>query len=670
MASASSHSHQQSSYEYLDALLAVVPHDASVPKEIEMASPSRGGAYPKFVDTALRLASGGPPRPDDAPHLRDAWPEVQASVQRALHALHSHPLSSSSPSRQQQKQQHTNKRKRSPPPPPSSSSKPLATTTTKKPKYEGGEGDTGAADAPDEEGHQEEEEEEEEEDAAQLTLHALSATAPVRHKVDITLHARTLRLAHSTTGAAKASCARTALTRVYLLPTRARSSGAMQWTALLLAGDKPSPPPAPRGASSARARARAGSGAGAGAVGAAPRFELACAVPDSSSVVPRITTHASASASTASSSFPHAGTAAAAAATTTATNARDTLLAFLSSILSGITTTPTLTLTTVERGTPLAGITAFRGVRETSLWFFDGDGAGILADARPAEFWAVADLAPGDAGVRVRTATGRTCSVVLTRRRRPLLLPRGNETDDEDDEGEETEFQMIDGKERERILEWVRSYRGSFGITKEQAALQDEAQEEAAAAADGQGQGQGQGQGRGRDGDSGAGRGRGGVGGGRGDSDDSDSDFEVESGDSDGGSPSNSNGSDGSGGSGSDADEHHESRSEDEDDEDEDEDEDDEDEDGMVELDPKHHPLLRADALLPKMSRAAMDDAVQLVVGDLLVGGGGGGGPGRQAARRSAPSGPGPGPPAAAHDQDEHEEHEDEGDDEEDELDD
>ena len=35
--------------------------------------------------------------------------------------------------------------------------------------------------------------------------------------------------------------------------------------------------------------------------------------------------------------------------------------------------------------------------------------------------------------------------------------------------------------------------------------------------------------------------------------------------------------------------------------------------------DPKHHPLLRAGAL-PKMSRAAMDAAVELVMGDLVVG--------------------------------------------------
>src|SRR6267154_5195645 len=215
-----SHSHRQP-YEYLDALLTAIPND-TIPPEIT-SRPSQGDAtshlpYSKFVDTALRLASGGPARPDDAPQIRDTWLEIQTSVQRSLHALHP-PSSSSS--------QQLAKRKLSP------SSSPLSSlpntinnnNNNKKPKYEdGGEDDKDEDDG---------------DDVPQLTLHAISATAPVRHKIDITLHTRTLRLAHSTTGAPTARCARIALTRIFLLPTRARSSGALQWTALLLAGDKP-----------------------------------------------------------------------------------------------------------------------------------------------------------------------------------------------------------------------------------------------------------------------------------------------------------------------------------------------------------------------------------------------------------------------------------------------
>jgi len=541
-AAMASASHSQRPYEYLDALLATLPHE-SIPQDIAstyLGSGHSSSPYPKFIDTVLRLVSGGPARADEAPHLGGAWPEIQASVQRALDALH-HPSSSSST-------QPPTKRKYAP-------SSPAA--NQKKPKHERGEGNGQAGDAVDED---------DADDAPHLTLHALSATAPVRHKVDIMLHARTLRLAHSTTGAPTARCARTVLTQAFLLPTRARSSGALQWTTLLLAGDKPAPP-APKGA-------RAASGTGAANTAGTARFELTCSVPDSTSAaVPRMTIH-----SPPSASAPLSQTA----------STREALLTLLSSIISGTS----VTLTTVERAGPVAGITAFRGVRETSLWFFDGAGAGILTDARPAEFWALADLARGEAGVRVRTATGRTCSVVLTRRSAHSNEKRGEEAEveEEEEEGEETEFQMIDGKEREGILEWVRRHRDAFGIAPAQRGAQaPQTAGTAAEAKDGEGAGAG--------GDS-----------------DSDSDFEVSSVSSDGGSPSS--GSNSGSGSGSDAgsdegeddgSEHGSQGQESDDDGDED----------VVELNPKHHPLLRAGAL-PKMSRAAMDAAVGLVVGDLV----------------------------------------------------
>jgi hypothetical protein len=289
-------------------------------------------------------------------------------------------------------------------------------------------------------------------------------------------------------------------------------------------------------------------------------------------------------------------------------SAREALLSLISSVISDTS----VALTTIERAGPLTGITAFRGVRETSLWFFDGAGAGILADARPAEFWALADLARGETGVRVRTATGRTCSVVLTRRGVHGGEKRGEEAmlEDEDEEGEETEFQMIDGKERERILEWVRRHRDAFGIaTAQRGAQAAKMAGTAAEAKDGEGTGAG--------GDS-----------------DSDSDFEVSSASSDGGSPNSGSGSSSDAGSG-------EAEAEAEDDGSEpgsqDRESDDDDDDDVVELDPKHHPLLRARAL-PKMSRAAMDAAVGLVVGD-LVGQAGQGPPG--------PAKAGPGHPVA-----------------------
>ncbi|KAI9459942.1 hypothetical protein BJY52DRAFT_1186245 [Lactarius psammicola] len=540
---------------YLDALLDAIPDDA-IPPDLKIASTSH--SIPKFIDAALRLASGGSSRPDDDALLRGPWPQIQASLQHALHALGSPPAHA--------------KRKRSLSP----SSAQAPPTNNKKPKHE--------------------EEEDGEEDPPHLTLHALSATAPVRHKVDITLHTRSLRLAHATTGVSVARCARTVLTRAFLLPTRARATGAPQWTALLLAGDTPTPPP------SAASRKKNGAGTAKGKEKVSARFELACSVSEAGAV-PRLTTHHSASTTTSvvSTSTPSSSS----APPNTyppPSSPHQALLYLLSSLSTPTPTTATGSYTTpklvqIERGAPLAGITAFRGARETSLWFLDG--AGVLADTRPAEFWALSDLARGDTGVRVRTATGRTCTVVLTRCPAPRTTP--TEESEEDDEGEETEFQMIDGKERERIAEWARRHKSAFGI----AITHGEGAEAGGASASA-------------------------VGGvvARGDSD-SDSDFEQESEESDGGSPSPSGsssdpgeheGSEESGNEGG-ASEGAEGSAETEGDDGDDEE--------IVELDPKRHPLLRAAeaGAIPKMSRAAVDAAVGLVVDDLVGRGSDGPGP-------------------------------------------
>ncbi|KAH9056840.1 hypothetical protein EDB87DRAFT_1566023 [Lactarius vividus] len=545
---------------YLDALLDAVPDDA-IPLDLKTASTSH--SVPKFVDTALRLASGGSSRQDDDARLRDAWPQIQASLQHALHALGSPPTHA--------------KRKRS-------SSPAQAPPTNKKPKHE--------------------EEEDGEEDPPHLTLHALSATAPVRHKVDITLHARSLHLAHATTGASVARCARAALTRAFLLPTRARATGAPQWTALLLAGDAPTPTPSVASRKNSGAGAGAGKGVAKGKEKVSARFELACSVPEAGKV-PHLTPHHTSA--TPSSLHP------------TPSTPHQALLSLLSSLSPSTTgACPAPKLVQIERGTRLAGITAFRGARETSLWFLDG--AGILSDTRPAEFWALADLARGDEGVRVLSATGRTCTVIIARYPPPSTVP--TEGSEEEDEGEETEFQMIDGKEREGIMEWVRKHKSAFGIAVAQGA---EAGGPSAGA-------------------------EGGVVA-RGDSD-SDSNFEQESGGSDDGSPSSSGSSSNpgehEGGEETGADGSAEGSAEAESDDDEGDNEE------IVELDPKRHPLLRAAAAgaIPKMSRAAVDVAVGLVVDDLV--GRGSGGLGLQA-------------PPPIHDEHEHR-HEEDGESEQDEL--
>jgi len=54
------------------------------------------------------------------------------------------------------------------------------------------------------------------------------------------------------------------------------------------------------------------------------------------------------------------------------------------------------------------------------------------------------DLAQAEAGVYMRTATGRMCSVVLMRH--GSVDAGGNDSEGDLEEGEETEFRVVDGK--------------------------------------------------------------------------------------------------------------------------------------------------------------------------------------------------------------------------------
>ena len=115
------------------------------------------------------------------------------------------------------------------------------------------------------------------------------------------------------------------------------------------------------------------------------------------------------------------------------------------------------------------GVDGYRAAKPGTLWFLR---QGILWDAKPIEFWAVEDLVPADGGdggqtlggVRMLSATGRTCTVILRRR-----VPKANqEGDEEEDGGEnavETDFAMIEGKEQDGISEWCRKYSKKFGVS-------------------------------------------------------------------------------------------------------------------------------------------------------------------------------------------------------------
>jgi hypothetical protein len=105
------------------------------------------------------------------------------------------------------------------------------------------------------------------------------------------------------------------------------------------------------------------------------------------------------------------------------------------------------------------GIEAYRGSRQGILWFFR---EGMLwGEGKSCEVWAVEDLAGGGEAVRLLSATGRTCSIFL---KGVAKAGRGGEDDmEKDEEGTGTEFLMIDGREQEPVVAWVRAHRHLFG---------------------------------------------------------------------------------------------------------------------------------------------------------------------------------------------------------------
>jgi hypothetical protein len=267
------------------------------------------------------------------------------------------------------------------------------------------------------------------------------------------------------------------------------------------------------------------------------------------------------------------------------------------------------------------GVDGYRAAKSGTLWFLR---QGILWDAKPIEFWAVEDLVPADGGeggqtlggVRMLSATGRTCTVIFRRR-----VPRAKEDGEEDEGGEdavETDFGMIEGKEQEGISDWCRKYSKHFGGPSLSAASGTKASVPAPAPSK---SAHGKGKARATDEDmevDGEGEPTGHLdlsnnpmAEDEGDLDDDNyigSDSESsDGGESEGGGGSD-DGADGSG-EGSDADaEGDESRPEPE--------SEDFEEDHEEPLDPKHHPLLRPGAMPKKISKAVLNAVVGMVEED------------------------------------------------------
>jgi hypothetical protein len=378
-------------------------------------------------------------------------------------------------------------------------------------------------------------------------LHSISVTSPVRKKVDITIHKTSIRFTQPSSNAIEAVVPLSSLKRAFVLPTRGKQKA--HWTVVLLSSDAPE-------------RGKASSAA------ANPQIIFGLDAMASASMT--ATTYQS-------SSEPVTDSIAKSAET----------LPYIRKLLSHVELMVLQPTPDVFRsacagnaGTSAStggvpGTEAYRAAKPGTLWFMK---EGILwGESKPCEFWAVEDLIGKTEGLRMLSATGRTCSVILTRKE-----------GDEDDMGIETEFAMVDGKEQEGINQWVKHYRHLFGQKptrngKESSGVQDT------------GSGNAPTIGVAQLGD---------------ESDASDESFDMDSDDDDGGSATSSDSSEAEGGNASDAGSDAES-AEGEESGGEDEEEDD--------LRPENHPLMRPGAM-PRMSRAAIDAVVGMVNDDLIGG--------------------------------------------------
>ncbi|KAI6119095.1 hypothetical protein EV401DRAFT_1522578 [Pisolithus croceorrhizus] len=263
-----------------------------------------------------------------------------------------------------------------------------------------------------------------EDDPPLFTLPSISTTSPVRKKVDITAHSRSIRFVNPSSRALEASIPLANITRAFLLPTRGKARD--HWTVVLLCSDVPPDK---------------------GKVGAAAQQQAR----QNQQVVFGLDALSTTQFATTSYSFFTKANGHSVASPRSMTTATET-------IAKGSETRSSLrkllSFLSVPLLEPSVGVFKSPG----TLWFFD---SGILwGESKPCEFWATEDLTTCN-GVKLLSATGRTCSVILRRRRTRITTQSGDNCDEED--FSETEFAMVDGKEQDPISTWVREREDSFG---------------------------------------------------------------------------------------------------------------------------------------------------------------------------------------------------------------
>ncbi|KAH9477199.1 hypothetical protein JR316_0011118 [Psilocybe cubensis] len=297
-----------------------------------------------------------------------------------------------------------------------------------------------------------------------FALHALSTTSPLRKKLDITIHTHGIVLTHPTTRVVETCIPFTTVKRAFVLPTRGKQKP--HWTVVVMGCD------APVGKGKGKEKEKdsdqqlifgldaltANATAFSFSTYSSSSTPATTVLPKSTPTLPTLLqflTHLPAHATLIrpstdvfKSACPGMGHAASTSSVTADASINDD---------DSKTGRGARTKATDGGAAGVPGIEAHRSVKPGTLWFAR---EGILwGESRPCEFWAVEDLCPmGGPGEGVKiVGAGRTCSVILSRW----------STSGEEEEVDETEFSMVDAKEREGISAWVRTHRHLFGGSKD-----------------------------------------------------------------------------------------------------------------------------------------------------------------------------------------------------------
>jgi hypothetical protein len=404
-----------------------------------------------ILEVVLRFLCGGECPPDAAPRVRQEWSEKQRAVMLSIQALRGSAAPRADPKRKWEHEPNgvddaSPKRSRLPnghhhaplphphqlphpshapsaSPPPPGTAIPPALRREASPRHlkVSPESPTPhSAPAIAQDGH------------PLFTIHNVSVTSPVRKKVDITVGQSSIQMLNPTTSAIEATLPVAIFVRAFILPTRGKSKP--HWTVVLAASDEPGKPQIVFGV-----EAMSPLGYKTTEYSYGPPLKSQTHHPRNTPTIPSLR------------AFLRYVPAAAPVLEPTTAVFRS---AVQPSALNATSTQPS-----PDRPEGVPGIEAYRGSKQGTLWFFR---EGILwGESKPCEFWAVEDLAGGGEAVRLLSATGRTCSIFL---KRAPKAGRGGEDDVEmDQEGTETEFSMIDGREQEPVSAWVRAHRHLFG---------------------------------------------------------------------------------------------------------------------------------------------------------------------------------------------------------------